>query len=240
MRTHNRLASFASILPGLLTIAGSLVISGLPKRGLASAQSAEMALTVKDWTAAGSGCRAQKSKAGDVELKSVRNGSATGSELVVMKFALPKYKLASPPENPATSITFARECALRVVALPKGKVRIKSVAARTPVAYSKDADVGLKMQYLLRLDGEIVGQSLKEIDAGQQIRNAEETVLLSGKPSDEAQQMMKMTPQNCGSAHMLGFDYTFIAARKNRNDAALVQISDEKQLEIAVEIEPCS
>lgn len=240
MKTRNRLVLLASFMPGLLTSVGSLVISGLPKRGFAATSKADAAVTVKDWTAAGSGCRAQMKKTGDVELQSVRSETSSGSQLLVLKFKLPKYKLTSPPENPATSITFARECALRIVAQPTGKNRIKSIAARTPVLYSKDADVGLKLQYLLRLDGEIVGQSLKEIDPGQAIRNAEEVIVVTGKPSEESQQISKANPQGCGSAQMLGFDYTFIAARKNRPDAAQVQIAEDKQLEIAVELESCS
>jgi hypothetical protein len=240
MLNRTRSVLLMSILPGLLTSAGSLVISGLPKRAQAAVNQDSSALTVKDWTAAGSGCRANMKKSGDVEFLGARSDSVSGSNILILKFRFNKYKLSSPPENPNTSITFARECALRVVAQPKGKIRIKSIAARTPVTYSKDADVSLKMQYMLRLDGEIVGQSLKEIDAGQEIRNAEDLVVLTGKPSDDALQLAKMNPQSCGSAHMLGFDYTFIAARKNRPDAALVQLANEKLLELAVELESCN
>lgn len=229
-----------SFIPGLLTTAGSLVISGLPKRAHGAVIQDSAALTVKDWTAAGSGCRANLKKSGDVEFLGARSDSSTGSNILILKFRLNKYKLSSPPENPNTSITFARECALRVVAQPKGKMRVKSIAARTPISYSKDADVGLKMQYMLRLDGEIVGQSLKEIDPGQEIRNAEDLIVLTGKPSDDTLQLAKMNPQACGSAHMLGFDYTFIAARKNRPDVALVQLSNDKLLELAVELESCN
>lgn len=238
----NRIRSvlMMSFVSGLLTSAGSLVISGLPKRAEASTGQETAALTVKDWTAAGSGCRANMKKGGDVEFIDARPDSASGSNVLILRFRFNNYKLSSPPENPNTSITFARECALRVVALPKGKMRVKSIAARTPVTYSKDADVGLKMQYMLRLDGEIVSQSLKEIDAGQEIRNAEDLIVLTGKPSDDALQMAKMNPQSCGSSHMLGFDYTFIAARKNRGDKALVRPANERLLEIAVELENCS
>lgn len=239
MLNRNRFVLLMSFIPGLLTSAGSLVISGLPKRGFAAVSSGSSALTVKDWTAAGSGCRAHMNKGGDVELVSLRSDTTSGANLVILKFKFNKYKLSSPPENPNTSITFARECALRVVANPSGKTRVKSIAARTPVTYSKDANVALKMQHMLRLDGEIVGQSLKEIEAGQPVRNAEEVIILTGKPSEEALQLAKMNPQGCGSAHMLGFDYTFIAARKNRPDVALVQLGEDKQLELAVELESC-
>jgi hypothetical protein len=240
MKTRNRLVILASFLPGFLANAGSLVISGLPKRGLAAAKSEDANLVLKDWTAAGSGCRAFMKKAGDVEFQGIRSNATSNSSLLVLKFKLPAYKLSSPPENKATSMTFARECALRLVADPQGKMRIKSVAARTPVVYSKDADVGLKLQFLLRLDGEIVGQALKEVEPGQTIRNADEIVVVNGKPSEEALMMAKMNPKGCGTSQMLGFDYTFIAARKNQPDSALVQLAEEKQLELAVELEKCT
>lgn len=239
MKTLSRLVLKLSLWPSLFTCAGSLVISGLPKRGFASADTDSAGVTIKDWTAAGSGCRAQMKKAGDVVLESVRTENSKGSNLVVLRFKLNKYKLSSPPENPATSITFARECALRIVAQHGAPVRIKSIAARTPITYSKAADMVLQMQFLLRLDGEIVGQSLKETAPGQTIRNAEEVIVVTGKPSDEAQQLAKMDAKSCGAAQMIGFDYTFIAARKQPQDSALIELAEDKQLEIALEIGSC-
>lgn len=239
MRTRSHSVHLSHCLRGLLSSVGSIVIAALPLSGRAETNSKATSVTLKDWTAAGSGCRSQMNKPGDVELVDVRTQKSSGSELLILKFNLPKYRLISPPDNPKTSITFARECALRIAAQPQNKVQIKSIAARAPISYSKEADVGLKMQYLLRLDGEIVGQSLKEVEPGQAIRGADDIIILKGKPSEETEQIAKVNPQNCSSAHMLGFDYTFIAARKNLKDSALVQPGEEKQLEIAIEMEPC-
>jgi hypothetical protein len=240
MKTRRRFVLLLSLLSPSATHLGTLIISSLPWIAHANSSTAEPPLSLKDWTAAGSGCRSQMNKPGDVELQSVRINSNSGNQLVVVKFRLPKYKLHSPPENPSTSLTFARECALRIAAKPIGPMRIKSIAARTPVIYSKDADVGLKLQYLLRLDGEIVAQALKEIEAGKAIHHMEEVIVVNGKPSDESLEMRKMNPTSCGSAQMIGFDYTFIAARKNRPDRASVQLSEDKQLEFALELERCT
>ncbi|NBO39658.1 hypothetical protein EBU99_13860 [bacterium] len=194
-------------------------------------------LTIKDWTAAGSGCRARMSQSGDVQLTGMRTTNTTnGSKLVILNFSLPNYQLVSPPQNPATSITFAKECALRVVADPLGHARIKSIAARTPVVFSKDEKTGLTMQYILKLDGHIVAQSLSEQDAGRAIRNQEDKVVLSGLPVREENEI---SANSCGSRQMLGFDYTFIAARSKISDSAQVGLSENKQLELAVELEPC-
>ena len=194
-------------------------------------------INVKDWTAAGSGCRARKSKAGDVRFVDSDLVTASSSKISMLKFKLPNYGLTSPPENPATSLTFARECALRVVAEPPKNFRIKSVAARTPVQYSKDAAAALKMQYMLRLDGEIIAHSLTEIEEGETFRNREQQTILSGQRNDHENFAQLST---CGTPQMVGFDYTFIAARSVPTDSANITLADEKMLELAVELEPCS
>lgn len=206
----------------------------------ASAQSTaegSIVINVKDWTAAGSGCRARKNKAGDVSFVDNTLVPASSSNISLLKFKLPKYGLTSPPENPATSLTFARECALRVVAQPPKNFRIRSVAARTPVQYSKSAKTALKMQYMLRLDGEIVAHSLTEIEKGEAIQNREENTVLTGE-QNLAENFGDIG--TCGTPQMLGFDYTFIAARTGADDSAKITLSDEKLLELAVELEPCS
>lgn len=206
----------------------------------ASAQSTaegSIVINVKDWTAAGSGCRARKSKAGDVSLVDNALVPASSSHISVFKFTLPEYGLSSPPANPATSLTFARECALRVVAEPPKNFRIKSVAARTPIQYSKNEKTTLKMQYMLRLDGEIIAHSLTEVDGAEAFRNREQTAILSG----ERAVIENFTQQDvCGSPQMVGFDYTFIAARSALQDTASITLGDEKTLELAVELEPCT
>lgn len=207
----------------------------------ASAQSTEegssIVINIKDWTAAGSGCRARMTQAGDVEFEEIRSVRGSASKLMLIKFKLPKYQLSSPPEKTSTSLTFARECALRIVADPLGQHRIKSIAARTPVVFSKDERTTLKMQYVLKLDGHIVAHSLSEIDDNRSIRNQEDKVVLAGQLNQEDALASK---QSCGTAQMLGFDYTFLAARSQPNDAALIKLADDRQLELAVELEPCS
>lgn len=206
----------------------------------ASAQSTaegSIVINVKDWTAAGSGCRARKSKAGDVSFVDNALAPASSSSISLLKFKLPNYGLTSPPENPATSLTFARECALRVVAEPPKNFRIKSVAARTPVQFSKDATAAIKMQYMLRLDGEIIAHSLTEIEEGETFRNREQQAILAGQRNDHENFSQQST---CGIPQMLGFDYTFIAARSVPSDSANITLAAEKLLELAVELEPCS
>ncbi|MEY2988203.1 MAG: hypothetical protein RJB13_1724 [Pseudomonadota bacterium] len=206
----------------------------------ASAQSTaegSIVINVKDWTAAGSGCRARKSKAGDVSFVDNALAPASSSSISLLKFKLPNYGLTSPPENPATSLTFARECALRVVAEPPKNFRIKSVAARTPVQFSKDATAAIKMQYMLRLDGEIIAHSLTEIEEGEAFRNREQQAILAGQRNDHENFSQQST---CGIPQMLGFDYTFIAARSVPSDSANITLAAEKLLELAVELEPCS
>jgi hypothetical protein len=176
------------------------------------------------------------SKAGDVIFEDQRSVASGPTKIQLLRFQLPKYQLASPPENPATSMTFARECALRVVADPLGQFRIKSIAARTPVIYSKDEKTSLTMQYVLKLDGHIVAHSLNEVKENKIIRNQEDRIVLSGQA---AQDEATASSETCGSPQMLGFDYTFIAARSQPSDAALIKLTGDRQLELAVELEPC-
>jgi len=99
MLNRNRFVLLMSFLPGLLTSAGSLVISGLPKRGFAAVSSEASALTVKDWTAAGSGCRAHMNKGGDVELVSLQSLTvrADASELTAAKPRFGRPDITSEP-----------------------------------------------------------------------------------------------------------------------------------------------
>jgi len=206
----------------------------------ASAQSTaegSIVINVKDWTAAGSGCRARMNKSGDVSFEDNALVPASSSNVSMLKFRLPKYELNSPPENPSTSLTFARECALRVVAEPPNNFRIKSVAARTPIQYSKDAKAALKIQYMLRLDGEIIAHHLTEIEEGEAFRNREQQAILAGQRNAHENFAQANT---CGGPQMLGFDYTFIAARSSPSDSANISLGDEKLLEFAVELEPCT
>jgi hypothetical protein len=215
----------------------SLAACGTEASAQTNEEGSSIVINIKDWTAAGSGCRARMSKGGDVEFDELRSiPASSSSKLMLMKFKLPHYQLSSPPANPATSMTFARECALRVVADPLGQYRIKSVAARTPVSISKDEKTSLKMQFILKLDGTIVAHSLSEMEDGRTIRNQEDKVVLSGEPSAEESALSK---QSCGAPQMVGFDYTFIAARSQPTDAALIKLADDRQLELAVELEPC-
>jgi hypothetical protein len=214
----------------------SLAACGSEASAQTNEEGSSIVINIKDWTAAGSGCRARMSKAGDVEFAELRSAAASASKLMVMKFKLPKYQLSSPPENPATSMTFARECALRVVAVPQPQYRIKSVAARTPVTFSKDEKTTLKMQYILKLDGHIVAHSLREVDESNTIRNQEDKVVLAGQPTPEESAVSR---QECGSPQMIGFDYTFIAGRSQANEQAQIKLAEDKQLELAVELEAC-
>jgi hypothetical protein len=193
-------------------------------------------INVKDWTAAGSGCRAKQATGGDVTYQGTTPLSASDSQLSIMRFSLPDYGLVSPPENPATSLTFARECALRIVAVPQKGFRIKSVAARTPVQYSKAEQTKLKMQYMLRLDGEIIAHKLTEIDDAAAFRDRQDTPILAGEraPWESAAVL-----DSCGAPQMVGFDYTFIASRKSATDSASIRLSNDKSLELAVEVEAC-
>lgn len=214
----------------------SLAACGTEASAQTNEEGSSIVINIKDWTAAGSGCRARMNKAGNVELAELRSASASASKLMVMKFKLPKYQLNSPPENPATSLTFARECALRVVAVPQAQYRIKSIAARTPVSFSKDEKTTLKMQYILKLDGHIVAHSLKEVDESNALRNQDDKVVLAGQPSPEESAVSR---QECGSPQMIGFDYTFIAGRSQPSDQAQIKLAEDKQLELAVELETC-
>lgn len=231
-KTHQRLRTLL-LASGVVL---SLVACGTEAQAQTNEEGSSIVINIKDWTAAGSGCRARMNKGGDVTFEEMRPHSSASSKLMVLKFKLPSYQLSSPPTNPATSMTFARECAIRVVADPLGQYRIKSIAARTPITFSKDEKTTLKMQYILKLDGDIVAHSLSEVDEERSIRNQEDRVVLSGQATQEA---ALISNQSCGAPQMLGFDYTFIAARSQSSDAALIKLADDRQLELAVEVEPC-
>ena len=209
-----------------------------PAKQKADKKSGEPVSAYGDWYALGSGCKARKSAPGNVSFEGLASPGAPN--VVRGQFRLNDYKLESPPENAKTSMTFARECSLRIgINPPEGK-RIKSASARTKIVFSKAAKVNLQIQGLLYLGGDIVGKNYEEFPSGDVISNREqEVVVVSGKSTDSPGTETPVNEIPCGQSSLFGYDFTFIAGRNEKSDSALIKLAGDKLLEFAVELEPC-
>jgi hypothetical protein len=192
-----------------------------------------------EWFAVGSGCKATHKVPGNVQFK---GDEYTAGKVITGKFELLGYKLSSPPENPKTSLAFARECNLRVKIQPPKHKKIVSVSSKTTVVASKDAALKLSLQNTLYMDTHMVGAYQNEIKSGEKVGNREFEVILS-----KGVWQGLAIPENasnidyaCGQAMVFGSDFTAIAHRKSQNDEALVQLKgSERQLDFSIELEDC-
>ena len=193
-----------------------------------------------EWFAAGSGCKATFRKPGDVKLEV--QGLAEDGKAIRGRFHLDTFKLSSPPDNPATSISFARECSLRVQVKPPAGKRVRGASAKTRVVVSKDAPVRVQLQNILSLDTQKVGGSFLEIPAGERVGNRDyDLVLGKGRWEGMPEQVQTAPPYECGAMAVFGFDYTIIAHRKEKSDSALIRVGGgPRTLDFAVELEDCA
>jgi hypothetical protein len=195
--------------------------------------------TFGEWFAVGSGCKATHKSPGNV--KFVGN-EYEGQNAITGRFELTGYKLSSPPENPKTSISFARECNLRVQVQPPQGKKIVSVSSKAMFVASKETNVKLNLQNTLYMDTRMVGAFQAELPKGEQVGNRDFEVVLSrglwkgladpqGAPAAE---------YGCGQPMVFGSDFTAITHRQDAKDTASVTLAGaSKSLEFSVELEDC-
>jgi hypothetical protein len=171
----------------------------------------------------------------------VPTGLAADGKSVRGRFTLGSYKLVSPPAEERTSIAFARECNIRVKVTPPAGKRARGVSARTTWLFSKDAPVRLQLQNTLYMDTSLVGAVFDEIAAGEKISGREkEVVLQPGRWVNVPEQPPRGKAYECGQPIVFGSDFTVIAHRAQKSDAADIRLAGEpKGLEFAVELEDC-
>jgi hypothetical protein len=228
--------------PFFLPLALLCVFSGVLNSAAALATQAEAnSVAVGDWFAVGSGCKSTHKKLGNVEFagfKTSEKGSLIGT------FLLKDYRLSSPPTEEKTSLAFARECNVRVQVTPPKNKRVRTVSARTEWEVSKDAPVKVQLQNTLYIDSMRIGASYVEVPAGEKVghRNYEIRLAENVFQGIAAEAPVERAPLGCGQMTVVGSDYTVIAHRKQKSDAALVRLKGETKdrvLEIALELEDC-
>lgn len=196
-----------------------------------------------EWFAAGSGCRATHERKGDVTFEPLGLvvGAPGGPSSLRGRFVMKEYTLVSPPKNPATSIAFARECNLRVKVTPPAGKRARGVSAKATWVYGKDAAVKLQLQNTLYMDTTLVGAVFDEIPTGESFSGREkEVVIANGRWVNIPEQPPATKAYDCGASVVFGSDFTIIAHRKEKSDAANVRLGgDPKGIEFAVELEDC-
>lgn len=193
-----------------------------------------------EWFAVGSGCRATRETAGDVEFEPL--GILDGKPNAIRgRFLLKNYTLSSPPANPATSIAFARECNMRVKVLPPAGKRVRGVSAAATWKYGKDSPVRLQLQNTLYMDTTLVSAVFDEIPAGETLQGREKEVVLSnGRFINVPEQPPLQKPYECGAPVVFGTDFTIIAHRKEKADKAEVTLAGRvRGVDFSVELEDC-
>jgi hypothetical protein len=227
-------------------VLGPLALANGKKSNLAQAKVSPAstngsAPSIGKWLAVGSGCKGSNTAPNDMKLETeiVRaEGSVIGLK---GSLKLPSYKLKSPLNPPARTITFARECAVRVEILPGKGMRVKTIAGEAKAEFSKEKQVSTKIQSLLYFNGEVAAASLNESPKGEAVGFREVEMKLVPGVFPQGSKMEKSTaPSNCGEPFMYGFDFTFVADRTAASDAVEMKLVGENQgLNFGLELEKC-
>ena len=203
-----------------------------PSQGAAPSAPGAEAEVFQEWLAFGSGCRSRSTEPGDVTMRRELI-ERDGQRVHAARFTLDRYRLTGEGRPDDAPPAFARECAIRVqVATPPGK-RIRRAIATTGVVSSKSPQAKLVLSGTLKLGMATLGKKLVAYDAGSAHGDKEDTFLLT--PDEGA------LPQlGCGEHKLLGFDFTWIAERRDGTDQVSAQLSGGRELLLEVELEDCS
>lgn len=186
-----------------------------------------------EWIAHGSGCRAKSNMAGDVFMERVAQGIQNHDRYAV-RFHLDQLQLTSAGRAPDEPRDFAKECAIRVQLMPPAGKRIKGLRAKTSVLSAKSAGTKLTVAGTLKIGAQTLEQRIVIQPSGNTQAGYEEFDLAPGSGPEHAFPQLQ-----CGEPKLGGFDFTWIAERKAMTDGVFVTVSDDKVLEMVVDLEDC-
>lgn len=186
-----------------------------------------------EWIAQGSGCHAKSNNTGDVSMERIAGGAGK-NDFHMVRFHLDQLQLASARMPPNTPLDFAKECSIRVQVMPPAGKRIKSLRAHTSVVSVKSAGTKLTLAGTLRIGAQVLGQKIVIQQATSEYAGEETFELAPGAAPDQS-----FPSLHCSEPKLGGFDFTWIAERHETTDKVFVEVSDDKVLEMVVELEDC-
>lgn len=186
-----------------------------------------------EWIAQGSGCHAKSNKTGDVTMERVPEDPGKNG-IHIVRFHLDQLQLTSARMPPKAPLDFAKECAIRVQVIPPAGKRIKNLLAKTSVVSVKSAGTKLTLAGTLKIGVQILGQKIVIQQATSQQAGEEAFELAPGSTPEQS-----FPGLNCSEPKLGGFDFTWIAERRETTDQVFVEVSDDKVLEMVVEVEDC-
>jgi hypothetical protein len=201
-----------------------------------SANETEMSF-VGDWSATGSGCRGAKgSSEGNTTLLVRPPGGALPSTWTLV-LQPSDFRLVSPlPRGQEkTTLTFAKECSLRLALLPDSRVRIRNVTASTRLRVGKGTGTKAWTLAELQLGNLAIARHRADYGANEAVSGrVQEVRLIPGRTSLET-----MPETKCGQAKVLGLDLILAAERATENDRVDAGFEGESAVEILVDVAPC-
>ncbi len=186
-----------------------------------------------EWIAHGSGCRAKSNMAGDVFMERIAQG-AQSQDRYAVRFHLDQLQLSSAGRAPDAPRDFAKECAIRVQLMPPAGKRIKGLRATTSVLSIKSAGTKLTLAGTLKIGLQTLNQRIVVEPVGSIQAGYEAFDLAPGSRAEQAFPQLQ-----CGEPKLGGFDFTWIAERNVKTDDVFVMVSDDKVLEMVVDLEDC-
>ncbi len=186
-----------------------------------------------EWIAHGSGCHATSTAAGDVSMERITTGGPK-SDVYVVRFHLDQLQLTTAGRPLNEPLDFAKECAIRIQVIPPAGKRIQSLYAQTSVVSVKAVGTKLTLAGTLKIGAQALGQKIVIRPAGTAHAGEEAFVIFPGSLPEEAFPVLR-----CEENKLAGFDFTWIAERKEVSDAVFVEVADSKILDMVVELEDC-
>jgi hypothetical protein len=243
-----KMMSFKSLL---ISLCLGLFVQNTASISMAEAEAAASNPFVQDWSASGNGCRGGQDKNGSAQLI-VEKGNGGLENTYVLKLITRDLSLESPSPQvekierdeknekneksvAKETLSFGRECSLRVSLAPPAGKRIRNVTANSLAKVTKGPNFSGWVSSELGLGNQTVAAVRKNYSEKEDIRNrTEEFQLLPGRNEG-----MSVPVSKCGQPRLLAHDTIFAAQRQNFSDTVEMKLAGDYTIQITVDLEDC-
>lgn len=162
---------------------------------------------VSEWFALGSGCRAKSNLPGNVRMEFLPQEKSK-PDTYRYRFVIDQFELRESTYD-ASTLKFARECAIRLSVNPPEGKKLKNIVAETSVLSSKERGTAVNNLVALKVGAVVLSENLRTFKNDEKIAETQDRILLfPGKGSRESMPELK-----CAEPKIVGVDYSFIAER---------------------------
>ena len=190
-------------------------------------------LEIKDWMAAGSGCRARMNQDGNIHMNVVRDDKDLTT--YHFYFDISGYSLDGTQPINAERPTFARECAFRVAAYPANRWRISNMEVTTDFIVSKSVGSTAELYTKLLTGSAPLGEWSQVLGKTEQA--IKQPISVSLRPNDRG--LAHLSSIECEQPKVLGADISLVNRRESFEQKVNIAANQVGTLKLSVKLSPC-